>query len=412
MKKEIQKELSKKTNIKAAIITGSCTCKSCSLPSSRGSSSGFWKTTKSTKEIFWMAVLASIMLFFPLFFIIQGPMSKTAQAKTSKDPVKISIIAGGDVMFGRLRGEKLEHFGYNQPFRHVRHLFKGHDIVTMNLETPITSKVHYKRKSSSLLFRAKPKAAEIIKDAGFNLVITANNHSHDQLDIGINETIDYLRKQGLPWAGTGRTKEESWKPYIFEKHGVKVGILALTRLNNYTFPGQKGHYAHLIRQRVRKDLPPKVKALSEKVDFTVVVLHWGVEYKHETIARERRLISLLEKAGCDLFIGHHPHVLRGIQKLNGMVAFYSLGNFLFDSVHGVRAEAGLAHAVFEKKGNKKRLAEAEFIPLILAGGSKFPRPATGARATQINKKVIRYSRVFRKTTKFQTSGDKLQVVLP
>lgn len=306
----------------------------------------------------------------------------------------------------------MDPFGYDRPFRYISPLLRGHDIVTMNLETPITSKVHYTRSKFSLLFRAKPQAAEIIKDAGFNLVVTANNHSHDQLDVGINETIHYLQKQDLAWAGTGRTEEEAWRPYIFEKDGVTVGILALTRLKNFSFPGQKGHYAHLSRQRVRKELPPKVRELSKKVDFTVVILHWGVEYKHETIARERTLIRLIQEAGCDLFIGHHPHVLRGIQKHNNLVAFYSLGNFLFDSAHGVRAEAGLARAVFEKTGDRKRLAEAEFIPIILRGPSRLPRPAKGNQARLINEKMIRYSRVFRKTTQFKTVGDRLQVVLP
>jgi poly-gamma-glutamate synthesis protein (capsule biosynthesis protein) len=188
-------------------------------------------------------------------------------------------------------------------------------------------------------------------------------------------------------------------------------VEALTRLNNYNFPGQQSNYAHLIRQRVRKDLPPKVAKLSKKVDFTVVVLHWGVEYKHSVIARERRLIRLLEKAGCDLFIGHHPHVLRGIQRYGDMVAFYSLGNFLFDNVHARRAEAGLARAIFEKRGDTHRLAKAEFIPLILNGPNRIPRPAKGSVAKRINRRMIRYSRAFRKTTKLRPHDDRLEVVL-
>lgn len=346
-----------------------------------------------------------------------SPQPKTRAApylahRSNDETIQISLLAGGDVMFGRQKGKRLRPYGYKKPFRFVKPLFKGHDLVFMNLETPITSKRHYYRKGSSLVFRAKPKAAQIIKQAGFNFVVTANNHCHDQKDVGINETIAYLKNAGLPWAGTGRTKAEAWKPYIYKKDGVKVGVLALTRLNNYTFPGQQSNYAHLIRQRVRKDLPPKVQKLSAQVDFTVVVLHWGVEYKHYVIARERRLIRLLEKAGCDLFIGHHPHVLRGIQRYGKLVAFYSVGNFLFDSTHGVRAEAGLARAVFEKKQNQSRLAAAEFIPLILNGPRGLPRPATGSVARRINRKMMRYSRPFRRTTKLTVKGNRLQVKLP
>ena len=74
--------------------------------------------------------------------------------------------------------------------------------------------------------------------------------------------------------------------------------------------------------------------------------------------------------------------------------------------------AGLARAVFEKKGSQARLAKAEFIPLVLNGPGRVPRPAKGWRARSINKKMRRYSRTFRKTTSFRPVGNRLQVVLP
>jgi poly-gamma-glutamate synthesis protein (capsule biosynthesis protein) len=160
----------------------------------------------------WLPRLAGLAVAILLVGWAIGPSRGDTGKQPGSKNVQIRLLAGGDVMFGRLKGGRLRPFGYDDPFRFVKPLFSGHDLVMLNLETPITSAIHYRRKGSSLLFRAKPKAARIIKEAGFNLVVTANNHCHDQRDKGINETISHLKKQGLPWAGTGRTKQEAWKP--------------------------------------------------------------------------------------------------------------------------------------------------------------------------------------------------------
>jgi len=315
-------------------------------------------------------------------------------------------------MFGRFRRGSFSSFGYDRPFRFVRSLLKGNDITTCNLETPITAKTYWTRVHSSLVFRAKPRVAGMLAHAGFTLIGTANNHCQDQKDQGILDTIQYLTRAGLAWAGTGRSQQEAWKPYIFEKHGVKVGVLVVTRLVNYEGMRQRtGFLAHLTRQRVRRDLPPKVAALKKHVDFVVVVLHWGEEYHHLVLWRERKLVRLLEAAGCDVLIGAHPHVLRGIERWGKMVAFYSLGNFLFDFRFGRIGDSGLAHVVFEKAPSGKRIVLAEFIPINIAR-DRLPHPALGHNGADIMRRVAAYSRAFRKTTTFRVVAGRLQVVLP
>jgi len=315
-------------------------------------------------------------------------------------------------MFGRFRRGKLSSFGYDRPFRFVRPLLKGNDIATCNLETPITAKTYWTREHSSLVFRAKPRVAKILAQAGFTLIGTANNHCQDQKDQGIVDTIRYLTSAGLAWAGTGRSLQEAWKPYIFEKQGVKVGVLVVTRLVNYEGLRQRfGFLAHLTRQRVRRELPPKVAALKKHVDFVVVVLHWGEEYHHQVLWRERKLVRLLEAAGCDLLIGAHPHVLRGVERWGKMVAFYSLGNFLFDFRPGRCGGSGLAHVVFEKSSSGSRIVLAEFIPVHVAR-DRLPHPAIGRTGADIMRNIVAYSRAFRKTTAFRVVADRLQVVLP
>ena len=311
-------------------------------------------------------------------------------------------------MFGRIVRGRLHRRGYDRPFRWIRPLLSGHDLVLCNLETPITAKTLYVRKGTRLVFRAEPRAASVLRDAGFNLIVTANNHAQDQRGVGIVETIRHLTQAGLHWVGTGRTREEAWRPFIFRKGNLSVGVLAVTRLVNYGVRQKDGFLAHLTRQTVRKALPPVVRALSRKVDFVVVSLHWGTEYVHDVIGRERLLIRKLAKAGASVFIGHHPHVLRGIQWRDGLVAFYSLGNLSFDAPRGERGESGLARVVLEKAPDGTKTVHAEFIPLRL-DRKGLPHPPKDADRAYILKRMIHYSGRFRATTRFEIRGGRLLV---
>ena len=362
---------------------------------------GLYLLNSGRRPIPWMAMAMGLLVWL-------GGLVVASAASAPVGTTRVSLVAGGDVMFGRIVQGKLRRRGYDRPFRWIRPLLAGNDLVLCNLETPITSRRLAWRKGSRLVFRAEPKAATILRDAGFNLIVTANNHAQDQRGAGIVETIEHLRRAGLSWVGTGRTMQEAWRPYIFRKGNIKIGVLAVTRLVNYGARQRGGFLAHLTRQTVRKALPPRVRALARKVDFVVVVLHWGTEYIHDVIGRERLLIRKLAAAGANLFIGHHPHVLRGIQYVDGLVAFYSLGNLSFDFSRGATSESGLAHVMFEKAADGTKHMSAEFIPLRI-GRDGLPRRPGEEDQKLLMKKMVRYSRQFRRTTRFLYRADRLLV---
>lgn len=345
----------------------------------------------------------------------------------------VTFSAVGDVFFGR--GGK--EFGTEDPFRYVKDEFLGRDIVLGNLETPIaatrnrittppcTLKKHRKnscktdeerryRRLYFLTFQARISAARLLKEGGFTVVSTANNHAEDQGGEGIRETLVHLAPQSVSKVGSGKSREEAWAPYIFEKDGVSVGIIAATTILNFTPVEGLGFVAHGTVKQLADSLPRRIAALKTKVDFVVVTLHYGAESERQPSPRERNLIRVLAAAGTDLFIGTHPHVLRGIEIIGKTVVFWSLGNFLFDAPRADWRDSAIVHVDFVKNKTETNLKNIRLVPVTLSGDpSRLPQPASPEKAAQIISDVKRFSRVFQNPKKsVEFSNDIIRVNLP
>lgn len=371
---------------------------------------------------FWILFIL-VLGSFPCITMAQTPHKNTPQN------VRITCAAVGDIVFGRA-GDK---FGLDDPFRHVAHLWKGRDIVYGNLETPISQKQYRNirkpkncqqmactdeekgyRRIHRLTFFGRPESATLLKNAGFTVMGTANNHAEDQGPQGLLETIEYLQKAGLSYCGTGASKEDAWKPYVFEKQGVKVALLAITALWNFP-PMRKGAFYALSEfPKILTELPPRVKALKEKYDFVIVALHYGEEYVHYPENRERKLMVLLADAGVDVVIGGHPHVLRGIQVIRKTVVFYSMGNFLFDSNKNAQIESGVALFDLVRDAKGKRIENITFHPVRNDGnpGYILPRHITGNTAITQLKKILQYSRALNNHPSELTIEENALIVRP
>jgi len=348
-------------------------------------------------------------------------------APASAAPVRITFSGVGDIVFGRAG----ERFGLEDPFRHVASVWKGRDIVYGNLETPISAKQYrYIKKPKNckvvecnqdelsyrrmfrLTFYGRPEAVGLLKTAGFTVMGTANNHAEDQGSQGLLDTITHLKQGNLAYCGTGTTVEEAWKPYVFEKQGVKVALLAVTSLWNFPPIRNGAFYALSEFPKASTELPAKVKELKAKYDFVIVAFHYGEEYVHLPETREKKLMVLLEAAGADAVIGGHPHVLRGIQIINKMVVFYSMGNFLFDNNRDAQVESGVAAFDLVKDGTKKTLENIAFHPVRNEGnpGWILPKHVTGAPGLSLMKKMLRHSRSLgNKEGELVIEGDRLVV---
>ncbi len=326
--------------------------------------------------------------------------------------VRITFSAMGDIHFGRPKSALQK---VTAPFAQVEHLWKGRDMVYGNLETPVAAAPYRNVKSPkdcrkeactkdqqtyfywyNLTFWTRPSNLTLLKAAGFTVMGTANNHVEDQGPQGLLDTITHLKAAGLFHSGTGATEAEAWTPYVFEKLGVKVAFLAVTALHNLPASRKGAFFAASLHPAYYTELPAKVRELKKTADFVVVALHYGQELETRALPLERKLVESLEAAGCDLFIGGHPHVLRGIQVHKKMVAFYSMGNFLFLVNSGDRVETGVAAADFVKDAKGRRLENVVFHPVLANGGAlgNLPRAVTGENARRVLRNMIYYSKQF------------------
>ncbi|MGE5397346.1 MAG: CapA family protein [Chitinophagales bacterium] len=308
-------------------------------------------------------VLAGILI--ALILCLSGCQPKTepsksnTRPKTIKPDKEVSLTAVGDVMLARHVGELMLTKGDNYPFQKITPTLKSADITIGNLESPISDR-GTAMPGKGICFRARPEAGEAVRSAGFDVLSIANNHSLDYDNLAFLDTMFILRDLGMKTVGGGRNISEARQPVIITKDGLKVGILAYTIFADlfYSYSYQRSFeateeqsgVAPLNKEIVLEDLAK----LKPQVDITIVSLHWGTEYNEEPDQQQRVLAKELVDGGADLIIGHHPHIVQGVERYkNGLIA-YSLGNFIFDQNQHVYTRQGfILKAILTPQGAKK-----------------------------------------------------------
>jgi len=178
-------------------------------------------------------------------------------------------------------------------------------------------------------FQTDPKYVQIMLDMGVDIVSLANNHSLDFGTEALEDTFATLDGAGILYAGAGDTKERAEALQIIEVNGQTFGFLAATRVIpvsqwNVEFR-QPGLFATYDDTR----LVECIEAAKEECDFLTVYVHWGIEREAYPQDYQTSIAKNCFEAGADLVIGAHPHVLQGIEFINGKPVFYSLGNYIF-----------------------------------------------------------------------------------
>lgn len=270
---------------------------------------------------------------------------------------QLRISAVGDIMLGGSAGPELAMLGYDYPFVKVGPLLRESQVVFGNLEGPLTHGGEA-AEDKQFVFRSPPdKVIPSLKRAGFNVMSLANNHSLDYGWPGLQNTLDALDGAGIARAGAGRDLAEARRPAIVRVEGWRVAVLAYSNTFPESFyaeddrPGTAfGHEDH-----VREDV---AKALKQ-ADIVLVSFHWGQEGKTELRDYQRLLGRAAIDAGAHAVLGHHPHILQGIEVYRGRPILYSLGNFAFGSYSRTATRSAIAYLVFDEG----RLTRLELLPV-------------------------------------------------
>nr|WP_272879029.1 CapA family protein [Clostridium sp. Cult2] len=275
----------------------------------------------------------------------------------------------GDVMMDGSIKRQIDRNGYAYPWEKVRNYFQSSDLSIVNLETSITTRGK-KWPEKEYNFRSYPETLKPMKEAGIDVVTLANNHTLDYGFEGLMDTLNHLEKNEIAYAGGGRNKREALMGTVIEREGVKIGIISFSRV----IPDVKWYATDKKLGLVgaydgyTKDMMKRIEELKKEVDIVILSIHWGkegnVEPRPEEIAVARKAIDM----GADIVMGHHPHVLQGIEVYKGKPIFYSLGNFVFGSKNDLNRTTMIGQVIIEDK----KIDRIKIIPCTIINGRPIP----------------------------------------
>ena len=195
---------------------------------------------------------------------------------------------------------------YDYFFENMQSLFQDDDLTIVNLEGPLTT--NGKRASKLYSFRGSPLYVNILLSGNVDVVNLANNHTKDYGEIGYEDTLKTLNDNAIPYFGYDDY-------YIYQKEGIKIGFAGLTQVGDGT-----------IENRIDNAIAYFNDNNCNSIIFT---FHWGTEREYKQNSMQQKVAHYAIDKGADLVVGHHPHVLQGIEQYNGKYIVYSLGNFCF-----------------------------------------------------------------------------------
>lgn len=299
-------------------------------------------------------------------------------------PASFRLAAVGDIMMDRSPGYVLTTGDLAYPFARVSEVLQTADYTVGNLESSLgdagsPAAKHY-------TFQAPPEAAVALALGGFDLVSLANNHAGDFGPDALLQGIDLLNAQSVATVGAGANDAVARAPHVAEINGLRVAFLGYVHVpveattnfdtQSWTATADTPGLAWADPATIQAD----VTAIRPEVDLVIVQLHSGYEYIEEPSEPQAAAAKAAVDAGADLVLGHHAHILQGIQHYGEGVIAYGLGNFVFE-IDGP-PETAILNVWLDSDG----VRQLELIPAFVQEGGR-PRLAEDWEATPILDRV-------------------------
>ena len=262
------------------------------------------------------------LLIFSLFICI-----------SSYSQEEITLLFAGDLMQHKAQIDAARtsdgRYDYSDCFRYVKDEINRADVAIANLEVTLGGKPY----RGYPAFSAPDEYLSAIKEAGFDILLTANNHCLDTGKKGLERTIMMLDSLRIPHLGTYINKEarEDNTPFLINKNGFRIALLNYTYGTNgieVTIPNVVNY---IDKEIIKRDI---VKSKTYRPDAIIVCIHWGEEYQSLPDNEQKELAGWLLGQGVTHVIGSHPHVLQPMELRKRKdspeknVVVYSLGNFI------------------------------------------------------------------------------------
>lgn len=302
------------------------------------------------------------------------------------EPVSITISAAGDCTLGT--DEYFDpstslnaYYDSNGPayfFQNVKSIFEADDLTIVNMEGTLTEETT--RQDKTYAFKGPAEYTQILTDGDVEAANLANNHSHDYGDKSYTDTIAALDAAGITNFGYDRTA-------VMDVNGVKVGLV--------------GTYELAEGMGCEEEMISNIKAVEDQgAQIVIVSFHWGIERENYPTENQVNLAHSAIDNGADLVLGHHPHVLEGIEVYNGKNIVYSLGNFCFG---GNSNPSDKDTMIFQQTFTVQdgELVEdnvTNIIPCSISSDSSYnnyqPTPLEGDEADRVKGRIEEYSSGF------------------
>lgn len=332
-------------------------------------------------------------LILSFSFLLYGCTDTTNTAEPSKKEEiiidrknKLTISAVGDVMMhnSQLNAQKQEDNSYNfdNNFRLIKEYIENSDLSIANLETTINTS---KKISSYPSFNSPSEILDALKNTGFDIISTINNHSLDTGQSGISSTINEIKARELEYVGT--QLDENEKNYITKEiNGIKMGISSFsyadeTNSNSFLNGIPSGKSRNLLNTIDKNNVTNAFNRIKEEItlmknencELIILNIHWGEEYIQTPSWYQQELARLLINEGVDIILGSHPHVVQPVEEItsdDGLhkgVVFYSLGNIISNQQEEEMgfniSENGLLPIIdLEKTNNDVKITNIQYIP--------------------------------------------------
>lgn len=238
-----------------------------------------------------------------------------------------TILLVGDIMLDWGVEDLIKQNSIYYPFQKISNFLRGTDIVFGNLEGPIV-KNPPELLDNSLKFAFNSDVMRAVSWCNFNLFSLANNHTLDMGKEGLEETKEWLKKYEINIIGDPLS-------------GSSDNLNSAFFRDDITFLAFNQIFPFIVKEEEIIKTIKTVKSLNPD-NFLIVSLHWGEEYKLINSPAQQSLAHKIIEVGADLIIGHHPHIVQNIEKYQGKLIFYSLGNFIFDQYFSPATQQGLA----------------------------------------------------------------------
>ncbi|MDE6338397.1 MAG: CapA family protein [Muribaculaceae bacterium] len=291
--------------------------------------------------------MLSIILFSLVSFLTGAAAPGEAQ--------RAELVFVGDAMQHQAQLDRAKEIGgdsydYSDCFTLIAPEITSADYAVCNLEVPLGGGPSY---SGYPCFSAPDSYAKALKDAGFDMFLTANNHCLDRRDRAARRTLAALDSLGVDHIGTfsDAAEREKLVPFIKDINGIKFGFLNYTYGTNGIEPNDGIEVAMIDRAKMADEIRKTREAGAEIV---VVAIHWGVEYVLLQNKNQEDIAKFLTDQGVDLIIGGHPHVIQPMKVVRNekenkdVLIVYSLGNFISNMKTADTRGGAMVRAVVER----------------------------------------------------------------